>query len=183
MAGPKPTIKQRVKVAILPSDDAQEDIELDYRVMVTGDYSKTKPGQHKDGKTLQERKVRTISNKRSFGNVLRELNPQVKLSVPNKLSGREDEALNVELEFKTMKDFHPDQIAQKVEPLKKLLEARERLLQFKAGVRSNPDLKDAVESALKSTNKGEIIDSLMDRFAPAEEEAATDSETDETNKE
>jgi type VI secretion system protein ImpB len=136
MADPTPTIKQRVKVSILPSSNAQEDIELDYRILLTGDYSKSEPGKHKDGLRLKERRVRVISNKRGFQDVMEELNPKLTLkNIPNKLTGGEDDMLEpVELEFKSMKDFHPDQIAQKVEPLRKLLEARERLKQFKMDV-------------------------------------------------
>ena len=176
MADPKPSIKQRVKVSILPSSNAQEDIELDYRMLVTGDYSKSKPGKHKDGSSLKDRRVRVIGNKRDFQNVLRELNPELKLSVANKLSGGEDDRLNVDLDFKSMKDFHPDQIAQKVEPLRKLLEARERLKQFKMEVVSNPDLKKAVESVLTSEGQGDMIGDLMSRLAPADD---TDQEANE----
>ena len=86
----KPSIKQRVTVSILPSTTAQEEVELDYRVLVTGDYSKSKMGSHKDGKKLKDRKVRVISKKGDFSNVLRDLNPQLKINVDDKISGEED---------------------------------------------------------------------------------------------
>lgn len=178
MPDPKPTIKQRVKVSILPSSNAQEDIELDYRILLTGDYSKSEAGKHKDGASLKDRRLRVISNKKGFQDVLKELNPKITLkNLPNRISGNEEEALEpVELEFKTMKDFHPDQIAQKVEPLRKLLEARERLKQFKMNVVSNPDLKKAVENVLTSEEgKGGGIDDLLSQLAPADDENTDDS--------
>ena len=41
---PTPKIKERVKVQILPSTDAKESVELDYRLMVTGNYSHSEEG-------------------------------------------------------------------------------------------------------------------------------------------
>jgi type VI secretion system protein ImpB len=41
--------------------------------------------------------------------------------------------MEVNLDFQDMKDFHPDEIVKKVEPLKQLLEAREHLKQLKTG--------------------------------------------------
>ena len=181
-----PKIKQRVKVSILPSSNAQEEIELDYRILVTGDYSKSKQGQHKDGATLKDRRVRVISNKKSFNTVLKELNPQLNLVVPNKLvksSGEEGEEnegeenmLKVDLDIKSMKDFHPDQIAQKVPALKELMEARERLKQFKMNVVSNPELKQAVEKVLGSEDKADKIDSLMSLIDTGDDENQDENE-------
>ncbi len=39
-----PKIAQRVKVAILPSSDAKESVELDYRMLIPGNFSKSEPG-------------------------------------------------------------------------------------------------------------------------------------------
>ena len=39
-----PKIAQRVKVSILPSSDAKESVELDYRLMIPGNFSKSEPG-------------------------------------------------------------------------------------------------------------------------------------------
>jgi hypothetical protein len=38
-----PKIAQRVKVAILPSSDAKESVELDYRLMIPGNLVKVNP--------------------------------------------------------------------------------------------------------------------------------------------
>ena len=39
-----PKIAQRVKVSILPSSDAKESVELDYRFLIPGNFSKSEPG-------------------------------------------------------------------------------------------------------------------------------------------
>ena len=162
----KPSIKQRVTVSILPSSTAQEEVELDYRLLITGDYSKSKRGEHKDGPTLKDRRVRVIKNKKGFQEVMKDLKPSLKLHVPNRLSEGEEDLLEFDLSFESMKDFHPDQIAQKVEPLRKLIEARERLKHLKMTVVSDPKKKKALESALTSETWEKTVDELMTRWAP-----------------
>lgn len=164
----KPTIKRRVTVSILPSSTAQEEVELDYRVLVTGDYSKSQRGKHKDGQTLKDRRVRVIKNKKGFQEVLKDLNPNLKIYVPNRLSGGEEDQLEVNLDVKSMKDFHPDQIARNIEPLKKLIEARERLKNLKMAVVSDPQKKKALQDALTSEGWEKGVDEIMKRLAPAE---------------
>lgn len=53
------------------------------------------------------------------------INPQVKMTVPNKLSGEGQMAIS--LSMSTMEDFSPGAIARNVEPLRELLEARNQL--------------------------------------------------------
>ncbi len=166
---PSPNIKERVKVQIKPSSDATESMELDYRLMIPGNFTHSEPGTHKDGDgSLKQRRIREIKNKRDFKSVLEDLNPQLKLMVPNKMSEEEGAEMEVDLTFKDMKDFHPDEIAQQVEPLQKLLEARERLKQVKMQVLRDAKLKKALEGVLKEG--GGSIDSLMEKLGPTNEE-------------
>lgn len=164
---PTPSIKERVKVQILPSSDAKESVELDYRLFVTGNYSHSEPGAHKDGDgTLKERHVREIKNKRDFKTVLEDLNPKLKITVPNKMTDEEGSEIEVNLDIKDMKDFHPDEIAKNVEPLQKLLDAREKLKQLKMQVLRDAKLRKAIEGVLKEGSGS--IESLMTKLAPEE---------------
>lgn len=172
MAENKPSIKQRVAVSILPSTTAQEEVELDYRVLVTGDYSKSKMGSHKDGKRLKDRKVRVISRKDDFAKVLRDLNPKLKINVDDKISGEEDKNIPIEMDFKNMKDFHPDQIAENVPVLKKLLDARDRLNRLKMAVVNDPEIGDTLNDFITSKDYGSKgVDALLGKLGPAEDEA------------
>lgn len=165
---PKPKINQRVKVQILPSSDAQEEVELDYRMLIPGNFTHSEPGMHKDGDgTFKERRIREIKSKRDFKTALEDLNPKLKLMVPNKLSEDDDSELEVNLDIKDMKDFHPDEISKQVEPLQKLMEAREKLKQMKMQVLKDAKLRKALEEVL-SEGSGSI-DDLMGKLAPAEE--------------
>ncbi len=159
MARPtSPKIAQRVKVAILPSSDAKESVELDYRMLVTGNFSKSEPGSQG---MLKDRRLRTIARKGDFQKVLKDFNPKLKLSVSNKLSDDKEAQMEVDLDFQDIKDFNPDEIVKKVEPLKKLLEARERLKQLKLAVLKDANLKKALEGVLKD---GGSIDELMTKL-------------------
>jgi type VI secretion system protein ImpB len=165
---PTPKIKERVKVQILPSSDAKESVELDYRVMVPGNFTKSEAGAHKDGDgTLKQRRVREIRNKRDFKTVLEDLNPKLKVTVPNKLTEEKGTEIEVNLDIKDMKDFHPDEIAHQVEPLKQLLEARERLKQLKMQVLRDVKLRKAIEGVMKEGSGS--IESLLNKLAPTEE--------------
>ena len=165
---PTPKIKERVKVQILPSTDAKQSVELDYRLLVTGNYSRTEPGTHKDGDgTLNSRRVREIKNKKDFKAVMEDLNPKLKVMVPNKISDEEGSELEVDMDLKSMKDFHPDEIAKNVEPLQKLLKARESLKQLKMQVLRDVKLRKAIEGVLKDGSGS--IDDLMGKLGSAEE--------------
>jgi type VI secretion system protein ImpB len=55
----------------------------------------------------------------------REISPSLTLQVNNQISG--DGLLNVDLQFRCMEDFRPDQVARQIPALRSLLEAREKL--------------------------------------------------------
>jgi len=151
-----PKIAQRVKVSILPSSDAKESVELDYRLLIPGNFSKSEPGSLG---MLKDRRLRTIGKKGDFQKVLKDTNPKLKLTVPNKLSDDPEAQMEVDLDFQDIKDFHPDEIVKKVEPLKQLLEARDRLKQLKIAVLKDANLKKALEGVLKD-GSGSIEDLL-----------------------
>lgn len=151
-----PKIAQRVKVSILPSSDAKESVELDYRLLLPGNFTKSEPGSQG---MVKDRRIRTISRKGDFQKVLKDYNPKLNLVVQNKLSDDPEAQMEVKLDFQDIKDFHPDEIVKKVEPLKQLLEARERLKQLKLSVLKDANLKRALENVLKD-GSGSIDDLL-----------------------
>lgn len=160
MARPvKPSIAQRVKVSILPSSDAKESVELDYRMLIPGNFSKSEPGSQP---SVKDRRLRTIGNKGDYKRVLKDINPKLKLTVANKISDDPEAKMEVNLDFQDIKDFHPDEIVKKVEPLQKLLEARERLKELKLAVLKDANLKKALEGVLK--DGGASIDDLINKL-------------------
>src|SRR5208282_4098938 len=61
----------------------------------------------------------------NFDDRLKAMKPRVTAQVPNTLT--KEGNLNVELRFESMEDFTPGAVARSVEPLRKLLEARNQL--------------------------------------------------------
>jgi type VI secretion system protein ImpB len=61
----------------------------------------------------------------NFDSRLKSMKPTVAFNVENTLTGEGN--INVSLTFEKMEDFSPGAVAQKVEPLNKLLEARNQL--------------------------------------------------------
>ena len=61
----------------------------------------------------------------NFDDRMKSIKPRAAFSVDNTLTN--EGYLNVDLEFESMRDFAPNRIAEKVEPLKELLDARTEL--------------------------------------------------------
>ena len=118
--------------------------------------------------SLGDRKFVEIDNE-NFDDVLKSNKPRVAFQVDNTLTG--EGKMNVDVTFESMSDFSPDKIAQKVEPLRKLLEARTQL----SNLASYMDGKDDAETVLQGLLGNEaLLKSLMESAAPE----ADDSEED-----
>jgi type VI secretion system protein ImpB len=61
----------------------------------------------------------------NFDERMKAMKPRVAFRVPNTLTGEGE--LSVDITFESMDDFAPDAVARKVEPLRRLLEARTQL--------------------------------------------------------
>ncbi|MFZ4573561.1 MAG: type VI secretion system contractile sheath small subunit [Phycisphaerales bacterium] len=91
----------------------------------------------------------------NFDDRLKSMKPRVAFNVPNKLTG--DGNVAVDITFESMADFSPAAIAQKVEPLRKLLEARTQL----ANLLTYMDGKSGAEQLMgKILNDPELLKSL-----------------------
>lgn len=100
----------------------------------------------------------------NFDERLKSMKPRVAFSVPNTLTGEGN--LAVDLTFESMDDFSPAAIARKVEPLRKLLEARTQL----ANLMTYMDGKTGAETLIAQViNDPALLKSLAER--PADTEA------------
>jgi type VI secretion system protein ImpB len=111
---------------------------------------------------VQDRKFLDIDAE-NFDERLKAMKPHVAFQVPNTLTGEGN--LNVDITFESMEDFSPAAIARKVEPLRKLLEARTQL----SNLLSYMDGKDGAEALIaKALNDPEVLKSLASAPKPAE---------------
>ena len=60
--------------------------------------------------------------------------------------------MNVELKFNSLDDFEPEQVVQQVEPLRKLVEARQKLRDLLSKIDGNDKLEELLQNVMQNTN-------------------------------
>ncbi len=126
--------------------DAIEMKEIPFVVGVLADLS-GKPD--KPLPKLKERKFIEI-DRDNFDSVMAGMAPRLAFRVDNKLTD-DGTQMAVELRFKSMEDFHPERVAEQIEPLRKLIEARKRLSDLLARLDGNDRLEDLLQEVISST--------------------------------
>lgn len=132
--------KARVNIALaVETQGATEKKELPLKLLAMADY-----GAGKNTEAVQNRERISI-NKNNFDQVMSDLSPTVKLSVANKLDKNGGD-LPVELTFRSMKDFSPEQVAQNIPELKKLVGMRNLLKDLKSNLLDNAKFRRELEA-------------------------------------
>ena len=121
--------------------------ELPFVLGVMGDYSGTSSASKKP---LKEKKFVEI-NGENFNRVMQKMNPELSLKVENKLKN-DGSQLSVDLKFNNIEDFEPDNIAKQVEPLKKLLDVRNKLHDILSKADRSDDLEKLLEGILQNND-------------------------------
>jgi type VI secretion system protein ImpB len=127
--------------------DAIEMKEIPFVVGVLGDLS-GKPDEPLP--KLKDRKFIEI-DRDNFNNVLEGMNPRLAFKVDNKLT-EEDTKIAVELRFRSIDDFHPEQVADQITPVRKLVEARHRLSDLLNKLDGNDRLDELLQDVITSTD-------------------------------
>lgn len=98
----------------------------------------------------------------NFDERMKSMRPRVAFTVPNVLSGEGN--LAVDITFEKMEDFSPENVARKVEPLRRLLEARTQL----SNLLTYMDGKSGAENVLeKLIDNPALMKSIMESARPA----------------
>ena len=124
--------------------------ELPFVVGVLGDFT----GQPEQPlPKLKERRFVEVTPD-NFDSVLESMKPHLNFSVENKLSEDSNAGqIKVDLKFKSLEDFEPEQVARQVKPLKELLDLRTRLNDLKGTLQTNEKLDEALLEAVSKTDK------------------------------
>jgi len=96
----------------------------------------------------------------NFDQVLDKMSPHVAFRVDNKLSD-DGSQLNVNLNFKELADFDPEQVASKIEPVKKLLDLRTKLSNLRASLQGNDKLDEMLQDVVSNTEKRQQLSSEL----------------------
>jgi type VI secretion system protein ImpB len=130
--------------------DAIEIKELPFVMGVLGDFT----GQPTEPLAkLKDRKFVEVTPD-NFDTVIENMKPHLAYSVENKLSKDPDAGnLKVDLNFKSMDDFSPENVARQVGPLRELLELRGRLSDLRGNMQGNDKLEELLRDAVSDKDK------------------------------
>ncbi|VAW56162.1 Uncharacterized protein ImpB [hydrothermal vent metagenome] len=140
--------KPRVHITYdVDSNGSVENKEIPFVMGVMGDYS----GDNIESKkALKDRKFSQI-DRDNFNEVMSNIAPSVNLKVDNTLDG-DGSTMPVDLTFKNMEDFEPQNIVDKVDPLKKLMDTRNKLRDLLTKADRSDDLESLLEEILSNTD-------------------------------
>jgi type VI secretion system protein ImpB len=124
--------------------------ELPFVMGVLGDFT----GQPVEPLArVKDRKFVDV-NPDNFDSVLANMKPHLAYSVENKLSEDPDAPkLKVDLNFKSMDDFSPENVARQVGPLRELLELRDRLSDLRGSMQGNDKLEELLRESVSDKDK------------------------------
>jgi len=121
--------------------------ELPFVMGVMGDYS----GDNTDDKKpLKDRKFSQI-DRDNFNEIMSKTAPKLNMKVDNTLANDGSE-MSVALDFKEMEDFEPHKLVEQVEPLKKLMETRNKLRDLLSKADRSDELENLLEEILSNAD-------------------------------
>jgi type VI secretion system protein ImpB len=154
--------KPRVHITYdVETDGAEVRKELPFVMGVLGDFS-GKP--YEPLKSIRDRKFVQI-DRDNFDDVMKRMTPGLQFKVDNTLTGG-DTQMAVELKFNKMEDFEPANVVAQIEPLRKLLEARNKLRDLMSKADRSEELESLLEQVLQNTEK---MNSLASELGAAPE--------------
>src|SRR6266478_3855104 len=141
--------KPRVHITYqVETEGAAVEKELPFVVGVLGDFSGN-PTQPL--KPLKDRKFIQI-DRDNFNDVMGRMTPGLNIKVENTLAD-DGSQMAVNLKFNSMDDFEPTQVVNQVEPLKKLLETRDKLRDLLTKIDRSEDLEGVLEKILQNADQ------------------------------
>jgi len=137
--------RERVNITYKPATgDAKAEVELPLKMLMIGDYT-----LRADDRPLEERKPISVS-KDNFDEVMKKQSLSISVNVPDRLSGKEDEEMAIQLKFESLKNFTPEAVAQSVPELNKLLELRKALQALKGPLGNLPSFRKKLQERMQS---------------------------------
>jgi type VI secretion system protein ImpB len=140
--------------------DAIEIKELPFVMGVLGDFTgmPTEPLAR-----LRDRKFTEVTPD-NFDSVLEGMKPHLAFAVENKLAEAADAPqLKVDLHFKSLDDFEPENVVKQVKPLAELMDLRTRLSNLRASLQGNDKLEEALLGAVGDQSKLDKLKKEMDK--------------------
>lgn len=96
----------------------------------------------------------------NFNSVLAGMQPRLAYTIDNKLQD-DGSKMGIELKFNSIEDFEPDQIVKQVEPLRKLVEARQKLADLRSKMDGNEKLENILEDIISNSDKQQQLSDAL----------------------
>lgn len=128
--------------------DAIETKEIPFVVGVLGEFS---GDSTQEQPRLKDKKFVEVDLD-TFDEVMSGLAPRATFRVNNDLSEKGGE-FAVDLAFNSIDDFRPEAVAQQVDPLRQLVQARDRLADLRNKISANEKLEDLLDEVLNNTEQ------------------------------
>ena len=138
--------------------------DLPFVVGVMGDFSGNLTDPTKM-KPLKDRNFIQI-DRDNFDGVMKKMTPELNFRVDNTITNSGE--MGVNLKFESMDDFAPVNVARQVEPLRKLLETRDKLRDLLSKVDRSENLENLLEEVLKNTEELKKLSAELGIAPPAE---------------
>ncbi|TKI01859.1 type VI secretion system contractile sheath small subunit [Martelella alba] len=153
-----PRARVNLKLDLHTGGDGKK-TELPLKLLVAGDFS-----NGRETAPLSEREKAEI-NKNNFNSVLTEYSPSVNFAVENTLAG-DGSKENINLTFRDMKDFEPEQIARQIPQLKAMLSMRNLLRDLKSNLLDNTAFRKSFEQILLDPALSDALRGELSALAP-----------------
>jgi len=140
---------------------AQQLKELPFVVGVLADLS----GNPSDPLPKPMDRKFTEMDRDNFDDILKSMKPRLAYKVENKLADDGSE-LSVELNFKKMADFTPENVARQVGPLNDLVEVRTKLKALLSKTEGNDRLEELLEGIMENPEMRDKLKDVLGAEAP-----------------
>jgi len=118
---------------------------------------------------MKDRKFVEI-DRDNFNKVMAAIKPRLAFQVDNTLQN-DNSKINVELRFSNMADLEPEQVVRQIEPLRKLLDARDRLSDLVTKMDGNDTLEQLLQDVVSNTDALKKLSTETGRVESKPEEA------------
>ncbi|MCG5499362.1 type VI secretion system contractile sheath small subunit [Ectothiorhodospira lacustris] len=135
--------RARVNITLdVDGDGSPRRVDLPFKALVIGDFSRGRT----QGKVVDRPRVEVSRD--NLEAVLQTLAPAIRFTVPNQLESGGGE-IPVSLCFQHMRDFRPEAVATRIEPLARLLAMRNLLRELKSSMLDNAAFRRELERIIR----------------------------------
>ena len=147
----------RVQIQYEDPYDSEKMVELPFVMGVMSDLSGNNPGVDKE--SIEDRSFSDVT-KDTLDDYMGSVKPGMTFMVENKLDPDSKQRLGINLQFSSMAQMEPAEIARQVPALKKLLEAREQLANLQRYMSAKPKAQEHIRKLLSDP---ELMAALAER--------------------